>query len=129
MSRYDWMGAAACAQADPTLFHTEGSGGSYTKAKQICARCPVAQQCADFAQGLEGGVTRNWRFGLWGGQAPSERVTNRKKTPRNDAREAILRLATRGGMDAYQIAEHVGVGPRTVWRTLKDHRQQMGEAA
>lgn len=129
MSRYDWMADALCAQTDPALFHTDGSGGSYNDAKKICAQCPVTQQCADYAQDVEGDAAHNWRFGCWGGQAPRARADRRGKPTRNQTHEAILRLHERGGMDAYQIAEHAGVDPRTVWRVLAKQRPQLGEAA
>jgi len=129
VSRYDWMDEALCAQTDPDLFHVDGSGSSYRTALQICAGCPVTQQCADFAQATEGGSSHSWRFGLWGGQLPRTRADNSGAPKRADTHEAILRLTARGGMDAYQIAEHVGVDVRTVWRVTKAQREQMGEAA
>lgn len=129
MSRYDWMGAAACAQADPDLWHGEGAGVTYTAALRICRNCPVQRQCADHASRLEGDASRRTRHGVYAGHTPTQRVTNSSHVTRESNREAIIRLAARGGMDAYQIAEHVGVDVRTVWRTLKNHREQMGEAA
>ena len=129
MSRYDWMDNALCAQTDPDLFHVDGSGSSYSPAKKICARCPVTQQCADFAQTVEGGTAHSWRHGIWGGQLPRTRADHGGKPKRAETHDQILRLVARGGMDARQIAEHVGVDERTVWRVTKNHREQMGEDA
>lgn len=129
MSRYDWMTDALCAQTDPDLFHVDGSGNSYSSAKKICAPCPVAQQCADFAQAVEGGAAHSWRHGIWGGQLPRTRADSSGAPKRKETHDAILRLADRGALDAYQIAEHVGVDVRTVWRVTKNHRDQLGEAA
>ncbi|MER8220938.1 WhiB family transcriptional regulator [Streptomyces sp. NPDC094143] len=128
MSRYDWMEDALCAQVDPALFHVD-SGGSYQDAKKICGQCPVQQQCSSFAQAVEQDAAHNWRFGVWGGQAPRARAASRRNARRRDTHETILRLTARGGMDAYQIADHVGVDVRTVWRVTAANRKQMGKAA
>lgn len=129
MSRYDWMDNALCAQTDPDLFHVDGSGNSYGTAKKVCASCPVTRECGDFAQTLEAGSAHNWRFGLWGGEAPHARADRRNKRARSSTHEEILRLVDRGGMDANEIAEQVGVDPRTVFRVTKRRREEMGEAA
>ncbi|MCX4697043.1 WhiB family transcriptional regulator [Streptomyces sp. NBC_01373] len=133
MSRYDWMEDARCAQVDPELWHPEGVGAGYGDAKRVCARCPVQRQCADFAQAVEGDTSYSGRHGLWAGQSPKKRAAGTEGTGRNlraaERRQQVLRLVTRGGMDAYEIAEHVGVDVRTVWRVTKAHRDQLGEAA
>ena len=129
MGRYDWMDEALCAQTDPDLFHVNGSGSSYSNAQKICARCPVTQQCANFAQTVEGSTAHSWRFGLWGGQLPRTRANHGGTPKRAETHDTILRLVDRGGMDADQIAEHVGVDVRTVYRVTKQRREQMGEAA
>lgn len=132
MSRYDWMEDAACTQTDPELFHPDGKAPG-REARQTCRRCPVQQQCATFAQQLEGEVTYSHRFGLWGGQLPKHRAQNATGNGRlqrnRERRERILRLYRRGGMNAYEIAEEVGCDARTVWRITKEYRDQMGEAA
>lgn len=130
MSRYDWMESANCAQVDPELWHMEKSGGgAYAPAISICRRCPVQQQCADFSARIEGDASKRDRHGLWAGRTPSQRLTTSDHVTRDTMHDAILRLTQRGGMDAYQIADHVGVDVRTVWRVTKRHREQMGEAA
>lgn len=130
MSRHDWMDDALCAQVGPDLWHMEKSGGgAYAPAIAICQRCPVQQQCADFSARIEGEASGRDRHGLWAGRTPSERVTTSNHVTRHATHDAILRLAQRGGMDAYQIAQHVGVDVRTVWRVTKRHREQLGEAA
>lgn len=128
MSRYDWMEDARCAQVDPDLWHVD-LGNSYTDAQRICSRCPVQRQCADYSARVEGDASKRDRHGLWAGQAPQHRAARRKRQSRKETHERILRLTERGGMDPYQIAKHVGVDVRTVWRVTKRHREQMGEAA
>lgn len=129
MSRHDWMDQALCAQTDPDIFHADGSVSSYNTAKKVCANCPVTSQCADFAQTLEGDASQSWRFGLWGGQPPRARVEQSGTPKRTETHDAILRLVERGGMDPNEIADHVGVDVRTVFRVTKKHREQLGEAA
>lgn len=56
-NREDWQHRAACNDTDPTIFHLREGNGHYLAnranikaAKQICATCPVINECADFAQ-------------------------------------------------------------------------------
>lgn len=132
MTRYDWMADAACAQADPELFHPDGKAPN-RDAKRVCARCPVQPQCLAYAQQFEGEVTYPHRYGLWGGQLPRRRAQaaagNGRLARNRTRREQIIRLYERGGMDAYEIAEAVGCDARTVWRTTKAYRDSVGEAA
>lgn len=67
-----WMDEAACAQTDPELFFPE-KGASAKLAKKICAGCPVAAQCLEFA------LRNDDRFGVFGGLSERER---RKLRPR-----------------------------------------------
>jgi WhiB family redox-sensing transcriptional regulator len=129
VSRYDWMEHARCAQVDPDLWHAEGSGHGYTEAEQICARCPVKRECANHTARLEGAASKRDRHGLWAGQSPRDRLAASEHQTRESKHEAIVRLTSRGGMDAYQVADVVGCDVRTVWRVLRNHREQMGKAA
>ena len=66
-----WWADAACAGADPDLFHPEGGGQGqadvWDAGRQICRRCPVARDCLLHA--IDGGEPR----GMWGGLTRSER--------------------------------------------------------
>lgn len=75
-----WMRDALCAQVDPELFFPDKGGGSTQEAKKVCARCPVAAECLDYA--LEGaaacdgertGHGNPFRFGIWGGVSERDR--------------------------------------------------------
>jgi hypothetical protein len=66
-----WHDDAACRDAAPALFFPE-VGGTATKAKAICAGCPVREQCLDDA------IERNEEHGVWGGMTPEERRTFRR---------------------------------------------------
>lgn len=133
MSRYDWMENARCAQTDPDLWHPDGVGVGYSDARKICTRCPVQQQCVDFAQAAEGEIAPNRRHGMWGAQLPNARSKaaggNESQRRAAERRQQVFRLLERGGMDPYEIATVVGCHVRTVWRITEIYREQMGEAA
>lgn len=61
-----WRSRAACRGLDPGLFFPE-IGETAAEAKAICAQCPVARQCLDFA--LVNAETE----GVWGGVTPRAR--------------------------------------------------------
>jgi WhiB family redox-sensing transcriptional regulator len=69
----DWAERAACRdpKVDPELFFPVSESGPAARqvaaAKAICARCPVAAQCRDWA--LQVGEPA----GIWGGMTPDER--------------------------------------------------------
>jgi len=63
-----WMAAAACRGLTPNLFHPEPGDSRVTlHAKQVCAECPVADACLQYA--LDNGMDD----GVWGGKTPGER--------------------------------------------------------
>lgn len=62
----DWMQDALCAQTDPEAFFPD-KGGSTRAAKAICARCPVIQECREWA------LANDVRFGIFGGLSERER--------------------------------------------------------
>ncbi|KAF4406408.1 MULTISPECIES: WhiB family transcriptional regulator [Streptomyces] len=73
----DWRQRAACRDADPDLFFPIGTTGPALRqeeaAKAVCADCPVARQCLEWAMevGQESGV--------WGGRTESERRQLRRR--------------------------------------------------
>lgn len=68
-----WQAEALCAQTDPEGFFPE-IGGSARPAKQVCAKCPVRQECLDYA------LKNDERFGVWGGLTGPERRSLRART-------------------------------------------------
>lgn len=70
-----WMERGACKTEDPALFFPETSSHTVTirRAKAICARCPVIQQCDDWA------TERDERYGIWGGRTEGQRAKLRKE--------------------------------------------------
>jgi WhiB family transcriptional regulator, redox-sensing transcriptional regulator len=67
----DWRAAGSCLTADPDLFFPISSvgraAGQIAMAKAICVRCPVQQQCLEFA------TEHALAYGIWGGATPEDR--------------------------------------------------------
>ena len=61
-----WHDSAVCAQTDPEALFPE-KGGSTRSGKSICIKCPVKQECLDYA------LDKDERFGIWGGLSERER--------------------------------------------------------
>jgi WhiB family redox-sensing transcriptional regulator len=91
---YDWQLRGACRGMDSTFFfHPEGERGRAradreTRAKQVCRRCPVLEQCRRHA------LMVHEPYGVWGGLSESERddlVRGRDRTMRIPIRAVVLR--------------------------------------
>ncbi|MCW2941190.1 MAG: regulatory protein [Actinomycetia bacterium] len=67
----DWVERAACKDEDPELFFPLGTldvpHWQVSRAKRICAVCPVRGECLDYA--LETGQ----EYGVWGETTEQER--------------------------------------------------------
>ncbi len=67
----DWRDRAACRDADPELFFPVSAIGpgarQIAEAKAVCARCPVREQCLDYA------VANALDHGVFGGATDTER--------------------------------------------------------
>ena len=68
-----WQSAAACSGLDAELFYAAPRERGQTQhkrerqAKAVCKRCPVRQQCLQYA------LNRAEPHGVWGGMNPDER--------------------------------------------------------
>lgn len=75
-----WPSRAACIEADPELFFPIGETGpallQIAEAKQICSRCPVRQECLEWA------LETDQRAGIWGGLSEGERLSLRRRPAR-----------------------------------------------
>lgn len=69
-----WQALGLCAQTDPELFHPE-QGGSPAKAKAVCAKCDVREQCLQWA------LDHDERNGVWGGLSGRERRKLKNRGP------------------------------------------------
>lgn len=64
-----WMDRAACKDADPADFFPEpGESHKAAAAKAVCAECPVAAQCLQWA------VANNCHDGVFGGLSAVDRM-------------------------------------------------------
>ncbi|MFB7597772.1 WhiB family transcriptional regulator [Streptomyces sp. NPDC056160] len=74
----NWREHAACRHEDPDLFFPIGTTGpalvQTEQAKAVCHRCPVREQCLEWA--LETEQT----LGVWGGTSENERRALRRRT-------------------------------------------------
>jgi WhiB family redox-sensing transcriptional regulator len=62
------MDGAACATTDPELWFPElDSLWRVAQAKKICEKCPVKQECLNYA------LVNKFKDGIWGGLSPTER--------------------------------------------------------
>jgi WhiB family redox-sensing transcriptional regulator len=62
------MDEAMCATTDPELWFPElDSLWRVAQAKNICGKCPVKQECLDYA------LVNKFKDGIWGGLSPTER--------------------------------------------------------
>lgn len=69
LERPDWMQDAACRGLNPNLFFPKypGDMSIVPYARQVCASCPVRQQCLDTA------IANGEPFGVFGGHTVKER--------------------------------------------------------
>jgi WhiB family redox-sensing transcriptional regulator len=84
-----WRERAACLHVDPELFFPISNRGpalqQIDEAKAVCGRCPVAEQCLDWA------VQVGQVDGIWGGTTERERCAARRpRTLRVQSRTSDL---------------------------------------
>ena len=93
-----------------------GRGETAGPARQVCAQCPVRQQCLEFA------VSNRIVYGIWGGLTGRERRALRSgwlRAARRDRDEAI-RAADAAGYTAEAIGRSFGLSRMTVTRILRE---------
>jgi WhiB family redox-sensing transcriptional regulator len=111
--RLAWIGQAACRDADPELFFPErGHARQGTKARQVCAACPVQGPCRDLA--VRAAKGRNEDHGIFGGTKPHERTALRDNPPFDKQRHWLG--DRQAAEQAHQLA--IQVGPQEAARRL-----------
>ncbi|MBN9608608.1 MAG: WhiB family transcriptional regulator [Actinobacteria bacterium 69-20] len=84
----DWRHRALCRDEDPELFFPIGNSGpallQIEQAKAVCARCPVREQCLEFA------LATGQDAGVWGGLSEDERRSLKRRRARARARNRSL---------------------------------------
>lgn len=71
LERPAWWQEAACRTAPPGVSWFPAKGEPVAPAKVICAGCPVREECAAYAAGLDSAGTPV--VGVWGGLTGRER--------------------------------------------------------
>lgn len=66
INREPWAAEGTCRQVDPEIFFPE-KGQSARDAKRVCANCPVAAECLEYA------LVNGERSGIFGGYSERER--------------------------------------------------------
>jgi WhiB family redox-sensing transcriptional regulator len=86
----EWWGLAACRDAEPEVFFpisaTAASRDTISRAKAVCASCPVQSQCLTYA------LRHRQEQGSWGGQTEDERRLLSRRLARSE--RAATRSAT-----------------------------------
>lgn len=84
----DWRHRALCRDEDPELFFPVGNSGpallQISAAKAVCERCPVREQCLEFA------LASGQDAGVWGGLSEDERRSLKRRRARARARGKAL---------------------------------------
>lgn len=128
-----WAAQGVCRPEDDHLFYAGGDGHSavrpktlrsWTQAKEICAMCPVLQQCRE--------ATRGEIYGVWGGLDPHERMLARRRfakeverwpeSQRLDWGKALAELRD-AGMRWSDIQAQTGVPEQTAERLIRQWRE------
>lgn len=72
------LDSAACVGVDPVVFFpVSTSDSAYEDARKVCAGCPIVRECLAAAmrsETLANGKPLVYRFGMFGGLTPRERV-------------------------------------------------------
>jgi len=67
----EWRTYASCASVNPEIFFSDDKA-VIQDAKNICASCPVAEECGNFSN------TSQPKHGVWDGQKMKNRSTKKK---------------------------------------------------
>lgn len=91
---------ALCLDADPDVFFPS-VGENATAAKALCARCPITEQCREWAIVNLGDEAAD--VGIWGGSSPRDRAAERmRRGMRSSGRRHSDVLAPCGTDAAYR---------------------------
>lgn len=129
-NRPNWRERAACKEADDFVFFPPGrpkeTSRLWDEAKEICARCPVAELC------LKSAIDNNEEWGMWGGLTADQirRMKRRNRTPKpatpagqpTTPRRRVyvedVEFMVRHGAGWQEITRRIGVTRGAVEKTL-----------
>lgn len=109
-----WRDQAAC-KGHPTDWWYPEQGESSSRARQICATCPVRRACGDYA-------TSNETNGVWAGvQLDPRRVARSRDRIRvKDRVLAELQAERHGWVNSGKLADHTGIHHDSIRRSLRE---------
>lgn len=84
-----WMDQGLCKGYTNVFFPARGQNQKVSLAKKICERCPVKQQCLDFA------LDNQEMHGVWGGTSERTRRVMRRNI-RNGIKVVAIDQRTKG---------------------------------
>lgn len=99
-----WKADGSCGQigpADAVFF--PGKSGSTQAAKRVCSRCPVKEQCLQYA------IDNDIREGVWGGTTEQERA-KLEHGYRHECGWCARRFVSVGALVAHQRQAHPEAG-------------------
>src|SRR5690606_7721797 len=71
LEKHEWQKSGACYGTDTNVFFPQ-RGDPVKKQKAACARCPVVDECLEYA------LIRSEKFGIWGGLSERQRRSIRR---------------------------------------------------
>lgn len=89
--RAEWTSRALCLGCD-IYYWFDDTEGHFETAKQVCAQCPVKDECLADAQYVEDGRSHTGCYGVYGGLTPVERWRIRNNLPEETEEEREQRL-------------------------------------
>lgn len=100
-----WTDRAECRFEDPELFfplsYTDGCAEQISKARSVCARCPVTQQCLEYS------LLRPERDGIWSATLPEQRESMRRSARRSVKADVMALPARRVAYEEHLAEEGV----------------------
>ena len=85
----NWMTRGKCRDLPPETFYPDSSVG-VARARRICARCPVKDQC------LEHALRYHIADGIWGGSSERQRLGLQRERRELNAKRADAAASSRG---------------------------------
>lgn len=135
MNTDDWKIHGRCATHPNSDLWYPDTGRDSERAQQLCAECPVREQCYQHA------ITRPERYGIWGGTTETERRRITAQQARNTPNGHPARYTSDAERDHHihrlhlegntvrAIADMLGISPRTVDRARIRARARQETAA
>jgi WhiB family transcriptional regulator, redox-sensing transcriptional regulator len=124
--RFQWQQEAACRNVDTNVFFAQNRVAQNDEALFWCQRCPVRDECADYAW------NNRIEYGIYGGVLESERAAGIRYMPQraygspskyDRTAEALRALELhRQGLRWRAITRETGVPARVLFKMIQQER-------